>query len=585
MRTVVALFLVFVACGPMDTVDGGTMDAGRTDSNTTDAGQGDAGVIDGGPRDAGPIDAGTPDAGGTREDAGTPDAGGTGEDAGTTDAGTTDGGTIDAGTLDAGLRDAGTSDAGTTDAGTSDAGSTDAGRDAGMSDAGSANLLVEVSRVGSTSQADLAIRLSSPGLIELFVSGTGNSGSLMQSSATAYSVRITPTSTSGAIDVLLRATIGTRQLVWRRTLLVLPFVEASWNQPEAVPGLVNTDGYEDGAEASPDGEWLVVTDYSPMDVVGCGFLNGGRRPSNPLCTTALGPIGAPERPGMPGASRTSPFRNQCPRLCFTSNGLADGGDLDPTFAESNGIVLPPVSAWIFRRQPDSTFTEPTALVYEADGCAHLMGVSFVSLSSGAASVVFAYDGDQVSPLHRVQSASINLGQRNVLGTYSCTSTWSASASGRTAVDLTPPGSLGNPNVGGGFLWYDDEAGDGALRFRSLTGALPDASVSLEAEVAPRDAGPRYMPLFHGSSRRLFYSRSNQAIESRALTGSTPVNPGSWGPAVEHLVADTATSVGRIFSIGEPSVAERPDGGRELYFVYATKTDAGVNMNIGRVPSR
>ena len=54
-----------------------------------------------------------------------------------------------------------------------------------------------------------------------------------------------------------------------RTAIVMPAIDAAWGQPEVVPGAVNTAGYEDSSEVSPDGQWLLVSSYSPVDLICC----------------------------------------------------------------------------------------------------------------------------------------------------------------------------------------------------------------------------------------------------------------------------------------------------------------------------
>jgi hypothetical protein len=275
-------------------------------------------------------------------------------------------------------------------------------------------------------------------------------------------------------------------------------------------------------------------------------------------------------------------------MCYTSTGTASGGD-------TSTVALPPISAYVFKRQADGSFKEPKIIAYASDGCGPLMGLSFLSSpdSDGSAKITYAYSLPYNGSGHtyKVQYAPINVKNDTTLGVFTCTGVWTQTISSSIAIDLTSEGipDLGNPNAhGGGFLWIDDET-NGDLRYRVITGALPGATLSAEANVAyPVPGNERRMPFFHDTTNTLYYSENNYAIKSRVLLGSNPsTEDGStWGPAQTILGdgADHSSGVtGRILAIGEPSIADLPNsGGTELYFAYVLKTANGMNNNVARV---
>jgi hypothetical protein len=363
--------------------DAGLTDAGLTDAGLTDAGLTDAGLTDAGLADAGLADAGLADAGLT--DAGLRDAGVTTDagitDAGLRDAGTTsdagaDGGLRDAGLTDAGLRDAGvTTDAGApTDAGITDAGLRDAGVDAGPL---TLHLTMDLHRDGGTIIAQLFARdgrdAGLGGLGVQLIAG-GVSRTVTDLGAGRYVSNVTPATPSG--EVRFVASVSNSDAGASRTAVVLPTIDPQWDQPESVGGLVNTPGTEDSSTISPDGQWLIVGTYSPVDILSChlGFGSGPADGRNAACQTSLGPISGPARPRMPGASRVvSPTRilQNAPSLCVTA---PDGGNVELPLPDGGTFVLnlSPTTAYGFRRQPDGTFAEPFVLQFASDG----VGVPF-----------------------------------------------------------------------------------------------------------------------------------------------------------------------------------------------------------------
>ena len=81
-----------------------------------------------------------------------------------------------------------------------------------------------------------------------------------------------------------------------RIALVLTNIMPGLSQPEAVPGLVNTLGVEDSPQVSPDGQWLIVGTYSPIDLGYC--LVKGSLAVEPACNINFFDQSGIERPNM-----------------------------------------------------------------------------------------------------------------------------------------------------------------------------------------------------------------------------------------------------------------------------------------------
>lgn len=392
-----------------------------------------------------------------------------------------------------------------------------------------------------------------------------------------YRAVVTPPWPSGVLPIT--ASVGTAGPAATLTALVLPQVGADWGQPEAVPGLVNTPAYEDGIEIAPDGEWLFVGSYSPVDVFTCLSCAD---PSCAACQTVIGPYGAPARPGMLGAWRIeSPTRvaNRCPKLCFTG---PDGGDVP-------NVPLPPVSGFGFRRQPDGSFAEPFVIGLDADGCNAPFGYSLVAPPQGtSAEVVFAGTFPGSSTGNDLFWAPLVLGSPNVLASFACP------AGNLTLVDsvaaplmLDPlAGTQGNPHLRGGLLFFDDEYSSSppALLVTRPGGALPAATFPVSQRVPLAPGEDVRQPFF--DPPHLYFTREFRVARSR-LDGD-PAAPDGWSTPTTELAGEplATTRAGAIFVVGEPSVAHRPDGTYELYFVYGVRTaTGGVALDAGRVVGR
>lgn len=390
-----------------------------------------------------------------------------------------------------------------------------------------------------------------------------------------YLATITPGIASG--EIAIRATaLGAEA---RSTAVVLPFVDETWGQPELVPGAVNTPAYEDSSEISPDGQWLLVSSYSPIDLL-CCFLAIPQicptavtavDPASPACNVAIGPYAAPLRPDLPGAERitsATTIHDSLPRI-----GLGSPPGVDLPFA------APPVAAFGFRRQPDGSFAEPFSIAYDADGLpAAPFGITFAQLAGSQATVLYAWNDFRTNGAEDTDNdlfhATFTLGSRVILGT----ATAGALDREPTRVPFaTHVGPAGNPGVAPDGVFFDAEGGDEDLHFVAGD-PLGTPPLSAAVTVALSTAAGEYQPFFHAG--RLYYARDFQEVRSAARGVGEVSLAATWTEDRVELGLDGTTELGRVLAIGEPSLTAD-----ELYFVYGTRTSQGLDQNIARVRRR
>jgi hypothetical protein len=412
-----------------------------------------------------------------------------------------------------------------------------------------------------------------------------------------YLATIVPPFTSGELSLFAHLVGGDGGAV--RTALVLPGVSAAWDQPEPVAGLVNTPGTEDSSTVSPDGQWLIVGTYSPIDVMCCSAGCGGYPPlgaNNPACNLTPGPIAAPARPGMPGADRV------------LSSTLIDLADPDMCAAEPDGgpvqiagdagpypFALFPVADYGFHRQADGSYAEPFLITTGSDGfpdepyCLTFLGNP---KADGTVPVIFGYNvysaTDKVS---HPWVTTLTLGQTNALGSYTCNATLPGyptfTPNGITAVPVGPVGQrAGNTSLAavdsGFYLLSDDESADPPYVEYSLWDGGAGYSDWAVAAL-PEPGVDRRQPVAAGG--RLFYYR-NRDIASVAWNGGSPGDGGSFADLATVLASEASPSgrVGEVIAVGQPTFAD-VDGGVEMFFVYYQRSASGFDGQIGRVPLR
>jgi hypothetical protein len=271
--------------------------------------------------------------------------------------------------------------------------------------------------------------------------------------------------------------------------------------------------------------------------------------------------------------------NRCPKLCFTA---PDGGDIP-------NVPLPPVTAFGFRRQDDGSFADPFVIGLDADGCNAPFGYSLIAPPDGtSAEVVFAGTAPGSTTGNDLFWAPLVLGSPNILASFDCPGgalTLVSSVVQPLALDPLD-GTQGNPHLRGGLLFFDDEhtSSPPILLVTQPSGPLPTASFPPSQRV-PLAAGEDVRQP-HFDPPDLYFTREFRIARSR-LDGD-PAVAGSWSAPATELASESLATIrtGAIVVLGEPSVAHRPDGTSELYFVYGVRTSSGsVDLNAGRVVSR
>lgn len=337
----------------------GSQDSGISTGLDSGVSPRDAGTLDSGAAvDGGLIDAGpAADAGSLGADESVSDAGSPGADASVSDAGSPG---ADAGATDAGARDASVSDAGSPGA--------DASVDSGVT----GRVVFELQR--SDAGIVLAIRVlnaNDAGVTSAAVQFTANgvTRAATELGLGRYEGIVVAGQTSGELPLSV-GIAGNSEATVMKTAVVLPFVADAWGQPEAIGGLVNIPGTEDSATVSPDGEWLVVGTYSPIDVLGC-TLHLGTGPAdgrNTACQTSYGPTTGPARPRLPGAERVltpTHIRTCCRRSASTTPTAAISFTRYPTAVSScfrsrpsraTAFIANPTAPSVSRSSSRSTLT-------------------------------------------------------------------------------------------------------------------------------------------------------------------------------------------------------------------------------------
>jgi len=388
-----------------------------------------------------------------------------------------------------------------------------------------------------------------------------------------------------------------------RITLILTSILLGLGQPEAVPGLVNTLGVEDSPQVSPDGQWLIVGTYSPVDLGYC--IVNVQDPANPACNNNFFDQSGVERPDMFGASRIT--------NATTIDHAVPSINYDPA-AVPTPIATPPVASYGFRLLNDNTFGNPFVIGIDAEGYTWQapFGFSFDSIVGTQARVFYSYDSFNDVPDTRndFYYSDITLGTANVMGDYQ--NAVLMNFTGQEAIiDYVPicptiDCQNSNPHITQDRLWFDNERQSTDPTFsvdlffvdviRDGTG-LPTAYSS--PQLVPISQNPRgeSMPYMDGDT--LYYQCEQNLCRSKLNVPNAPEQITSWQTEETVLVGTSSITwtinsgrSGRIVATTEPSVATITVNGQVqkwLYFGYLMQvhygtgaTDFGVNWNVGRV---
>lgn len=445
-----------------------------------------------------------------------------------------------------------------------------------------------------------------PGLTIAASASRGTASAVVDRGDGRYELRITPAGT-GEHPV----TVAAEGVSATKTALVLFDVHEDWDQPEAVAGLVNTPGYEDGVTISPDGEYLFVQ-TGPFHWSGSVVFQtaraiggaGGNRLmpstfSHPWIDTLIGPYTAPERPGFPDGRLSGKL--------FLHNSLSWGVGLGlaPNWGMSTQI-------YGFRRQTDGTFTAPFRIAFADanDGLVTPYGIGLQMFGNGAARVVFSLDmpspldellvdvagdgfggGDDEPSGIDLYTADIALGQDNLLGTFLPTGTPGTPPRRSTPFSAVPvqlgnvgsngvrgtQGNVGYHEAGGQIVLFTDDEYDRDLdsgeiaAYVQTSGVFPGGTwqkVMLPSVVNSSD--DEIQPHFTGGE--LFFTRMPgpdiwRSAWNGPLTATGLADARHWSDPVRLLAKDPVPTIGACIAVGEPTSCVR-QGQTWLYFVYA-----------------
>ena len=435
---------------------------------------------------------------------------------------------------------------------------------------------------------------------------SGSMGAIVDHRDGTYSFTVTPSAT-GVYPVT--ATVENQSI--SRKAIVLDSVGTGVGQPMAVPGAyVNTDGYDDGAVITPDGQFLFIQ-YGPFYMSGLLFgagsicavptstltsgydvANCSGRTDSSLVFDRKGPNSAPYRPGFPSGA-------------FDSVGKLlhiPGFQIAGVY---NGLFGWPTLFYGFKRQADGTFAEPFKVAFnDARAINAPYGLSFLPNTDGTSTFVVAWDnnlndiaGDQ---LPKVYSGQLTLGQNYNLGDV----TYSGDAFASITPYITPvsfgtmTGVQGNPHVYAtssgtiDSIWTDDERTTHDLTaWRRSSGSLTTGTFSKITLPSPINtvANKESQPFFTGSAlilRRDYQTSGSTTTTLIAQHAYQPTNgscasgyssTNCWGTEQTILEVRPHLGVGEIYTIGEPTVATI-SGRKYLYFVYLhRRTNSAVSL--------
>ena len=381
-----------------------------------------------------------------------------------------------------------------------------------------------------------------------------------------------------------------------RRVLIVPSVYYNLGQPESVPGLVNTLGVEDSPQVSPDGEYLIVGTYSPVDIAYCQ-VNGSSLYDAPACNKNFYDFSGVERPTPFGASR------------LIDNNTIDHAIPGIGYIPTTGSpATPPVNSYGFKRQQDGSYAEPFVIGVDSGGYTSqaTYGFTFDFTNPSNPGVFYSFNdlGDNPDSLTDIYYSPVTLGVPNVFARYS-----SGVLINFTSVKVPIDGTsvcdaqyceYGNPHITSDRLWFDNERGTDDLFYvdvvRDNAGQIISYSSPEKVAISIPGRGEA-MPYMDGQT--LYYMCDTNICRSTLITGQDPALLSSWLP--EEVLMNGATSLssamnagrdGRMLAVSEPSIANIKRNGvaeKWLYFGYIMQAhygsgtnDFGGNWNVGRV---
>lgn len=394
-----------------------------------------------------------------------------------------------------------------------------------------------------------------------------------------HEATVTPdTAHTGEYRVTVSAIVSGVNTTVSRTAIVMEQVASGWGQPFSVEGVINTGGTQDSLAVSPDGEYLFLQYYpitlscllqSPLDV------------NHPYCQTPLGPVVAPQRPNMPGASRVNyanySVHHGCPSLGF-----------DPS-----PFPVPPIAQYGFRRQADGSYAEPFVFTFTGnDGCFAPWGPSVHANGDGTYRMFVSFNDPRnagtAGDFAHIYDFNFSPGQTQTLGNVSYSgSVQIADFVLQQAAIAGTDVHRGNPHVHyngntPSLLFYDDETQSAAnqrIFVSPWTGSSWGAATALDLTRFSSSNGLT-QPYFDGSQ---LIVREGLQLQTYSYNDGPIGSADSWGaPTVLLAPQSAAWQTGSVIVVGEPTVAT-VNGQEVLYFVYGLyQADGSVNLRAGYV---
>ncbi|HEY8099513.1 MAG TPA: hypothetical protein VIF82_02075 [Burkholderiaceae bacterium] len=408
------------------------------------------------------------------------------------------------------------------------------------------------------------------------VSTRGSVSALVARGDGKQEVTITPDAQkTGEYMVTAAAAVSGSAASVSHTAIVMEQVAGGWGQPFSIDGLVNTNATQDSLAVSPDGQYLFLQ-YYPV-TLSC-ILSGD--PNSAFCQTPLGPVTAPQRPNMPGASRVglNSIHQGCPSIGF-----------DPS-----PVPVPPIAMYGFHRQADGSYAEPFVFTFTGnDGCFAPWGPSLHANGDGSYRMFTAFNDPRnaggASDFAHVYDFNFSPGTTQVLGNVSYSG--AIQISNFILNQATIAGAdthRGNPHVyyngnTPSLLFYDDETQPAAAQYIHVSqwnGSSWDASIALNFAPFNTTGFGDTQPYFDGSQLIL---RNGSQLLAYAYNGGALANASSWGSPTVLLAPQAAgVQAGSVIVIGEPTMATI-NGQQMLYFIYGLyRADGSVNLRAGYV---
>jgi len=381
------------------------------------------------------------------------------------------------------------------------------------------------------------------------------------------------------------------------TAVVLEKVNSRWGQPMAVPGLVNTPGWEDSPFISPDGQYLFIM-YMPVSG-SCVLEQKQHRAS---CFKNSGPIDETSRPGL--ASRFGKKRFAADnRIIHRCPGVGD--IYSEAFLKKYSVIIPPMISYGFKRRPDGSFGAPFPITVEGvSACVSPSGLDVHIDRQGRATAVMglvdpaSWNTDVKDDYPSLYTAQIELNKPNAMAIWDKHSkklkptTKGLKLLFGTAMKERQdnPHTVVNPKTGKiEAVFWDSEHDEPDIFYRLLepNGIFPDGPWGpvMKTPVFSSFFRREFQPFFDGSvltitTGRQIASRDFYGTNFRELAKSR-----KWGKErIELALSENlkGNENNLLHGIGEPTYATI-GGKKHLYFAYLKRNNNGLlDFNIGFV---